>query len=200
LRTQRNLAVLAVSLAAHLALLAAWMSTRPQLRLIEPPTMDVAIIRLPPKPSARPAAAPERATLRPRRARIVASPPDELPLPPAAPPHAAGPVTPRLLSDEELLAGAKPTAAQLQADRDRTITFHGWPRGCKPMSEHSNRPGPACPVGSPDDQASRTLAEKDPAHSGFAAEARRKEAIKDYKAAPGMGGYPGIGCTIFHKC
>jgi hypothetical protein len=196
LRTRRNLAVLAVSLAAHLALLAAWMTTRPQLRLVEPPTMDVAIIRLPPKPRTKLAATPERAPFRPRHAKIIASPPDELPLPPPA-----GPVTPRLLTDEELLAGAKPTAAQLQADRDRTIVFHGWPRGCKPMSERSDRPGAPCPVGRPDDQASRTVAEKDPAHSGFATEARRKEAIKDYKDGPGTGGaYPGIRCTIFHKC
>ncbi|WP_372782436.1 hypothetical protein [Phenylobacterium sp.] len=196
MRTRHNLAVLALSLAAHLALLAAWLSTRPQLRLVEPPVMEVALIRPPPKPRARPPAAPERTAVRPRPARIAEPPPSPLPLPPA--PSAP---SPRLLTDEELLAGAKPNAAQLGADRDRTIIFHGWPRGCKPMSEHSNRPGPPCPVGGPDDRASRTLAEKDPGHSGFAAEARRKEAIEDYKNGPGTGGaYPGIRCTIFHKC
>lgn len=34
----------------------------------------------------------------------------------------------------------------------------------------------------------------------LAREARRNEALKRYRDAPGMVGYPGIGCAVFHRC
>lgn len=34
----------------------------------------------------------------------------------------------------------------------------------------------------------------------FAREARHNEAVKRYKDAPGMAGYPGIGCHVLHRC
>ena len=55
MRTRRTAIVFGVSLAAHLALLVAWMSTRPDLQLAESPTLQVQLIRLPPKPVADPA-------------------------------------------------------------------------------------------------------------------------------------------------
>lgn len=36
--------------------------------------------------------------------------------------------------------------------------------------------------------------------SAAAREARRNEALKRYRDAPGMGGYPGIGCAVLHRC
>jgi hypothetical protein len=57
-----------VSLAAHIALLAAWISTRPDLRAAETPTMAVQLVRLPPKPSPEPPKpSPPRAHDKPRR-------------------------------------------------------------------------------------------------------------------------------------
>lgn len=34
----------------------------------------------------------------------------------------------------------------------------------------------------------------------FAREARHNEAVKRYQEAPGMAGFPGIGCHVFHRC
>lgn len=198
LRRRRGPLVLVASLVAHAGLLAAWMTTRPDLAMVEPPAMVVELVHPPPRePERQPAKPVHRPPVRLRPA-TVAPPSDVPPLPAAAPP--AEPPSPHALTDEELLAGAKPTAQQLRADRDRTAAFHGWPRGCKPASEHSNRPGPPCPAGGPDEMASRTLAERD-LKTNLPMEARRKDLLKDYKAGPGLGGaYPGIRCTIFHKC
>jgi hypothetical protein len=45
--------VLAVSLGAHVMLLAAWLSTRPNVHFVEPPAMVVQLVRPPPCKSSR---------------------------------------------------------------------------------------------------------------------------------------------------
>lgn len=206
--------MLAASLAAHLGVLAAWMSTRPDLHFVEPSTVQVELVRPPPRLAPKPVPQPRPSE---RRSETVAPAPPTF-APPAPPPPPITPppprtVDPRLMTDQELLArsGARPDIARLHAKEALEPVFSrrlGRPPpgeewmagGCKPMSEHSNRNAPPCKVGGADDLASRTLGDHDPSRNGFAAEARYKDAVKAYKEAPGAAGYPGIACAVFHKC
>ena len=71
---------------------------------------------------------------------------------------------------------------------------------CKSSEDHSNWDGPPCAPGSPDDQAARYDAKKDSSTSSFAGEGDRKLRMKSYRESPRTDDYPGIRCTIFHRC
>jgi hypothetical protein len=194
LRSRRNAIVLAVSLAAHLALLAAWMSTRPDLQPAESPTLQVQLVRLPPRP------APEREPRKPAPSPPTGSPRAlNLHLPPPLAPAPAS-VAPSEVSPEWRV---RPDGAPADLDaapftlgraglrhaRARpTCKTHGWDR----------------PLDCPPDKAELAAARADPAldrrTAGFEAEGRYKRAMKTYKEGPMGGPYPGIACGVFHKC
>jgi hypothetical protein len=195
--------VLAVSLAAHGLLLAGWMSTRPDLKLAESPTLEVQLVRLPPKPKRL--EAPPKTTPPPRpglpQPAPVEPPPTQTP-PPS--PQVAPPVAPRPLTDQELLAGLRlPTLRQL---RDAPVRDGSWttaakpPRPkCKPAEGYPGPPLP-CPGEMLKDPNRPYDVDRDAPDSELARAGRYKRAMKTYKELPGGAGYPGIACAIFHKC
>lgn len=190
--------MLAASLAAHLGLFVAWMSTRPELRFSEAPTMEVTLVR--PSPHAPPKPPPPPRTQRPPRAPSAVAPQSAV----AEPPPAASqptPQTPRQLTDEELLAGPRPSASALRNGPIRegraTSGFH---RPCKTSVDHSMSDAPPCSADSAEELAARWEAAKDAKTAGFEATGRYKRAMKTYKEAPGGAGYPGIACAILHRC
>lgn len=95
--------------------------------------------------------------------------------------------------------------------RDRGVDLFGpvfadgeWPRpwtrsACDPVAD-PDMTGPAC-------QRERAIAsgvnrafDPNEGTDEFAREARRNEAVKRYRDAPGMSGYPGIRCHVLHNC
>jgi len=190
LRTKRNAIVLAVSLAAHAALLAAWMSTRQDLRWAEPPPMQVALVRLPPRLEAP--AQPHA----PRRSnpRVLARPAEALePRPVEQPPEPSPQEPPVQISPEWRVKPQSPLV--LNPPRK---TFRRPP--CQSLEDHSNSDLPPCARGSPEDQATRWDPARDSEIGAFEGAGRYKRAEKRYHEAPGAAGYPGIRCAIFHKC
>lgn len=179
-----------MSLAAHAALLAAWMSARPELRLTEPPTMQVALVQLPPRPKASP---PPR---EPRRstARVLARPAEAFEPRPVEQPPEPPPENPPVEISPEWRVKPQPPLV-LNAPRKG---FRQPP--CRSSEDHSNSNLPPCPRNSPDDQAARYDVRRDSKASGFAAEGDRKLRLKSYRESPSTDDYPGIRCTIFHKC
>lgn len=135
-----------------------------------------------------------------------------LPRPPAAKPtddDAPIPVRPVVLPIAPRYAG--PPAAGRGAGGGGGVDLFGpvfadgrWPRprvlrDCDPVAD-PDMSSPAC-------RREREIARgltlaKDPRNGTdeFAREARRNEAVKRYREAPGMGGFPGIGCHVLHKC
>ncbi len=174
---------------AHIALAVAWLATHPPPRFAEPATMQIALIRPPPrvKPPPTPTRAPPPIRL---HLAIPAAPPPVAPLVTPAPPAQAAAPGPHALTDEELLAGPKPSVEALRRTQGRDLRFNGpLPPPCKPANQRvANDPAPPCPV-----------FKEDP-------EARRKEAIKAYKDHYGPSGpasaadFPGLRCTLLHKC
>ena len=190
MRTRRNAVVLAVSLAAHVALLAAWMSTRQDLRWAEPPTMQVALVQLPPRPEA----SSKPRALRRSQARVLARPADALePRPVEQPPEPPPDEALVQISPEWRVKPQPPLVLKAPSKAFRR------PK-CKSSEDHSNWDGPPCAPGSPDDQAARYDAKKDSSTSSFAGEGDRKLRMKSYRESPRTDDYPGIRCTIFHRC
>jgi hypothetical protein len=195
--------VLAVSLSAHIALLAAWLTTRPPAVMAEPPAMEIQLIRPPPREAlkARTPLPPPRET--PLHLHVPAGPtPAEaagLMLPSAA--LAPKPLDPRQMTDQELTAGPRPDLAKIYADEARQpLTRNGVPTdGCKPTWDHSNRLAPPCPIREAGPLA-RSPSLQLPNRPDVAAEATYKNTMKTYHEAPGGAGYPGIACAILHRC
>ena len=193
MRIRRNAAVLALSLAAHAALLAAWISNRPDLRLTEPPTMQVALVQLPPRPKPQPLPRPHE----PRRSepRVLSRPADALePRPIEQPPEPPPENAPVQISPEWRV---KPQAPPLVLNSPRK-GFRRPP--CKTSEDHSNSDLPPCPRNSPDEQAARWDPARDSKTGAFEGEGRYTRAEKRYHEAPGSAGFPGLRCTLFHKC
>ncbi|MGH6962895.1 MAG: hypothetical protein ACREE0_00280 [Phenylobacterium sp.] len=190
MRRRRNAAVLAVSLAAHAALLAAWMSTRQDLRWAEPPTMQVALVELPPPPKPP----PEPREPRPSPTRVLARPAQGLePRPVEQPPEPPPDNAPAQISPEWRV---KPQPSLVLKPLSKTFRR---PK-CKSSEDHSGWDGPPCPPGSPDDQAARYDVKRDSKAGAFAGEGDRKLRTKSYRESPRTDDYPGIRCTILHKC
>jgi len=166
------------------------MSTRPDLRLTEPQTMQVALVQLPPRPAPK---SPPRETRRPP-ARVLTRPAEALePRPVEQPPERPPDVAPVQISPEWRV---KPQPSLVLKGPNKA--FRRPP--CKSSEDHSDWDGPPCPRGSPDDQAARYDVKRDSKTSGFAAEGDRKLRTKSYRESPRTDDYPGIRCTIFHKC
>jgi len=188
--------VLAVSLGGHIALLAAWLTTRPTVHFVEPPAMVVQLVRPPPREPVRPSLPPRaRPPIRTRTA-------DQAPIPALIAPPVPPPTQPQI-SPEWRVKAAPP-------DKHPGLPFSTQPAirppPCKTSRDHSDRPGDPCPSWSAEEQASHYSVANDPKMGGFVYEGRRKEALKDYREKAGKPGpapadasdYPGLRCTLFH--
>ena len=185
-----------MSLGAHIALLAAWLSTRPSLHFVEPPAMVVQLVRPPPRRE------PERPTppppLRVRAPRTS----DQPTIPPLVLPPDPKPSEPQISPEWRVKAGPPDTRRGLPFISQSAIR----PPPCKSSRDHSDRPGDPCPSWSAEEQASHYDVANDPKMGGFVYEGRRKEALKDYREKAGKPGpgpadasdYPGLRCTLFH--
>ena len=179
-----------VSLAAHAALLAAWMNTRQDLRWAEPPPMQVSLVQLPPPPKTQ--TPPPQS--RPSPPRVLARPAQVLePRPVEQQPEPPPDVAPVQIAPEWQV---KPQPSLVLKAPSKAFRR---PK-CKSSEDHSDWDGPPCPRGSPDDQAARYDVHRDSKTSGFAAEGERKSRLKSYRESPRTDDYPGIRCSIFHKC
>jgi hypothetical protein len=192
--------VLAASLAAHVALLAAWMSTRPEFRMVEPPTLQVALIRPPPRQTPKPRSTPPPNVATPLRSAETPVAAERPAPPPALPPAPRVLDVPRM-TDQELTAGPRPDLAKIYADEARQpLTRNGVPTdGCKPAWEHSERIAPPCPIRAAAPLPRNPSAQL-PNRPDMAAEAAYKNTMKTYREAPGDAAYPGLACAILHKC
>jgi hypothetical protein len=196
LKRRRGAIVLMLSLAAHLSLLAAWMSTRPKLTLAEPPTMVVQLLRPPPpRPKSKAAPQPPRTVAAIRPHAVTQAPPPQvepLPIPRAPEPQSQ-------IAPEWRVKPEAPRPGPLANGR-----LAGQPKfrppPCKSSRDHSDLPGPPCPSQSPEELASHYDVAKDSRTAGFEGEGAQKRAMKRYHELPGAAGYPGIGCAIFHRC
>jgi hypothetical protein len=178
-----------VSLLAHIAVFGAWFATHPRPLFVEPATMQIELIRPPPrvKPLPKPAHAAPPIRLHPSNR---ATPPGVAPLvapsPPTAQPTPAGP---HAFTDEELLAGAKPSIEQLRNAPIRDSAIRNGPLSlpCKPASQRAaHDPAPPCPVfkDSPDAHAKREV-----------------KAYKDRygpSGLPSANDYPSLRCRFAH--
>jgi hypothetical protein len=200
LRRRRTVAVFSASLLAHAALFATWMASRPPELFVEPPAIQVTLMapRRPPERS-RPAR-PSRAAPSQSRSRTISAPPP----PPVAPPSPTPPVPPRILSEQELLAGRDTDAGRLHAALNRRRHVSPWD-GCKTLPGPPDWTAPPCPPSGSNDQAAAILSMRDPSHGAFAADAASKAAMKAYREKeppPGPADpreYPGLRCTFLHQ-
>jgi hypothetical protein len=183
-----------VSLAAHLALVVAWISTRESPELAESPTMEVQLARLPPKTVPEPAKTPLARISRPPPPLEIHQPPPPIegPAPPPGPL-----ISPEWRVRPEGPNGAGLPAAPFAGGRPRRAAREGERPDCKVMSWDR-------PIDCPPDAAEVAASKADPARdsrtAGFEGEGRYKRADKTYHEAPGGAGYPGIACAIFHRC
>lgn len=111
------------------------------------------------------------------------------------------PVTPRYVGPPASEGGAK----------DRGIDLFGpvfadgeWPRpwmrsACDPVAD-PDMTGPACEREQAIARGVNRAFDPNEGTDEFAREARRNEAVKRYRDAPGMSGYPGIRCHVLHNC
>jgi hypothetical protein len=214
LRKRRGAAVFAVSLLAHIGVFAAWFSTHPRPLFVEPATMQIEMIRPPPRERPKPTPVPPSHTAAPALAAAPTGPTATTPPPPMLP------VAPRVLdvrqmTDQELLerAGKRPDIAKVFADEARQPVFSRalgrnpedmTISGCKPATERSRRIAPPCP--------SRTaptllphLAMQLPNRPALVIEAKCKDARGNYHQSYGASGlanitdFPGAGrshCTM----
>lgn len=189
MRTRRNVIVLAVSLAAHVALLAAWFSTRQDLRWAEPPTMQVALVTLAPEPK------PQEAVPRVRSANArvlsrpaeVAEPRPIEQTPPPLPDEASPQIDPQWR--------VKPQPPLVLNRPGKSVRRPP----CRTAQDPSNRAGEPCPAGSPEEAIARYDSEKEES-GAFAAAGREKRANKRYHELEGTAGFPGLRCTLLHRC
>jgi hypothetical protein len=192
LARRRPVAIFAASLLAHLALVSLWMATRAPARFVEPPAMQVSLVA---QPRTRAAPVPQRSTAMRRSSHTHLAPPHEptAPPPPGAP-AATPPVAPRVLSEEELLAGRNKDAGQLKAALNQRKHVTPWD-GCKKLPGPPDWTAPPCPPSGSNEEAKHVLSLPDLQGHG---EIARKDRIQAYK--DGTGPYPGVACVIFHKC
>ena len=188
-------AILALSAAAHAGLVTAWLLTRVDAVPTELPLINVQLTRL------RPPKVPVAETPPPKAA--VATPPEVRPVAPvetAAAPQPASPAPERQLSDEELLAGFQPNAAQV---RNAPMPRGSWAAigparraKCKPPPGYPGPPLP-CPGHALDDPDPQHAADEAFEDSPFGGEGRRKLTLKGYRE--GTANYPRVRCAILHR-
>lgn len=212
--TRRSATILTASLTVHALLLAAWLSTRAPPRFVEPPAMQVSLLRPPLREPPRPKPEPQR--------QPVVSTPDARPIPPppilAQPPAPSSPgpvspraVDPRQLTDSDLLtqSGPRPDIAKLHQELARRPLYSSrLPPGgddCKPATEHSSRIAPPCPVfaGGGPPPPGRLLNRPDIAGQAAARTIFNSYGYRQGYGAPGVANandYPGLGCVFMNRC
>lgn len=104
------------------------------------------------------------------------------------------PVAPRVLSEEELLAGRNKDAEQLKSALNQRRHKTKWD-GCSKLPGPPDWTAPPCPPSGSNAQAKTVLSLSG---RGAHGEIARKDAIQSYK--DGTGPYRGVACVIFHKC
>jgi hypothetical protein len=158
----------------------------------EAPAVNVQLVRLPPP-------APLKARTSPKLAAGRAS---------TVVPHRAA--APPLASSEGAIAGTPappgiPIDPRWRVDRNgpnpppRREPDYDEFQPCDPLKD-PKRQSKACRK--VDEIADSVTRFYDPQKGKTAAarEARRNEALKRYRDAPGAAGYPGIGCAVLHRC
>lgn len=158
----------------------------------EAPVVDVRLVRLPPSaPTEAQAASRPAAGRPPRVATDLAAAPrpatrDGASAETPAPPGVA--IDPRWLVDRN--GPIPPPRRELDVDAFQP---------CDPLKD-PKRESKACRK--VDEIAESVTRFYDPqkGKSALAREARRNEALKRYRDAPGAAGYPGLGCAVFHRC
>lgn len=157
----------------------------------EAPVLDVRLVRLPPPAPLETQAASRPAAGRPPRVTTD-----------LAAPHAATsggataetPASPGIAIDPRWLVNRNgpipPPRRELDVDAFQP---------CDPLKD-PKRESKACRK--VDEIAESVTRFYDPQRgkSALAREARRNEALKRYRDAPGAAGYPGLGCAVFHRC
>lgn len=184
-----------VSLAAHLALVIAWISTREAPQFAGSPTIDVQLARLPPRTQPEPEKTPPPRPRRPPPLRVHQAPRAEPP--PASVPPAALPIAPEWRVKPEAPSAGDLSAAPFAGGRARRPGQQAERPSCKTMSW--DRPVD-CPPDAAEAAASKAEAARDSRTAGFEGEGSHKRAMKTYHELPGAAGYPGIACAIFHRC
>jgi hypothetical protein len=186
-------------LLAHIAVLGVWMATRAPERFAEPPTISVTLVS---PPHAHEARKPRTAAPSPGPPRRGASPPEAHVSPT---PVAPAPIAPRVLSDEDLLAGRPTDAGQVKNALNQRRHVSPWD-GCNKLPGPPDWRAPPCPNSGSNDQAETVLSLRDPSHGGFAGAAAAKSAMKAYREKeppPGPADpreFPGFRCTLLHRC
>jgi hypothetical protein len=220
LRKRRSAAVFAVSLLVHIALFGAWFATHPAGRFVEPATMQIELIRPPPRVRQKQPSKPTPVSPARRGAPVASTPLGRPPakalnLDPSLLAIAPRVVDPRKMTDQDLLnrAGPRPDLAKTYADESRQPTFSRplgrnpedmTLSGCKPPSEHSRRIAPPCPVRKAPGPTVPLPVMGSAKEAAFAAEAQAKKAIGTYKGAYGSTGaasvndYPSLRCVFAH--
>jgi hypothetical protein len=183
-----------VSLAAHAALFAVWLSTRPAPPPAESPTFQVTLVRPPPRPPRPEVREAPPPPVHPPRALELHPPRTSLPPTPKAPPPVE--VSPEWRVKPGA-GGADLDAAPFVLGRKGLNRARGLKPSCKSLSFDR-------PVGCPPDDTELAASKSDPARdartAGFEGEGRYKRATKAYKEGPLGGPYPGLACSLFHKC
>ncbi|WP_068873902.1 MULTISPECIES: hypothetical protein [unclassified Phenylobacterium] len=184
---------LLLSAALHLVLLGGLALRRAGAEWrAEAPVVDVRLVRLPP-----PAAIEARAASSPAAGRPPRDATDQAAAPPQATRDGASPETPaspgiaidpRWLVDRN--GPAPPPRRELDVDAFQP---------CDPLKD-PKRESKACRK--VDEIAESVTRSYDPqrGQSALAREARHNEAGRRYREAPGMSGYSGIRCHVFHRC
>lgn len=114
------------------------------------------------------------------------------------------PIAPRYVGRPATAGGGKGPAG---VDLFGPVFADGqWPRpwtanlrDCDPATD-PELSGPACRRELEVDRGVTRAYDPQQGTDEFAREARHNEAVRRYQELPGMAGFPGIGCHVFHKC
>jgi hypothetical protein len=111
------------------------------------------------------------------------------------------PVAPRYVGPPAGEGGAKERGIDLFGP---VFADGEWPRpwtrsDCDPVTD-PEMTGPACQREGAIARGVNRAFDPNEGTDEFAREARRNEAVKRYRDAPGMSGYPGIRCHVLHNC
>ncbi len=158
----------------------------------DPPIVDVQLVRVPPATKTKP-----RASSRPAAARASSDTPELTAAPRRAATLDTAPVTPTppgAAIDPRWVVNRTTPRAGAGGEPDPEAFLP-----CDPLRD-PKRESLACRK--VDEIARSVTRANDPenAKGEFAREARHNEAGRRYREAPGMSGYSGIRCHVFHRC
>lgn len=158
----------------------------------ETPAVNVQLVRLPP-PTRAVSEAPAKPTAgRPTRSAVAAGAPPPLAASdnsvPGTPASPGLTIDPRWLVDRN---GPNPPPRR-EPDYDAF-------QPCDPLKD-PKRESKACRKVDEIAESVGRFYDPEQGKSAYAREARRNEALKRYRDAPGTSGYPGIACHVLHRC